>query len=258
MRDSEEIYRASPLKEIFVPLRLDSAPDSTLRRKNIREIWDLLPKDNNTDSQPLNLRLGIIAAPGYGKTTLTSYLTLSYADDSYRNHKAKELIPILLLFRTIHSQIQNNTTPTLPDLIIQQIKLLPLCQDLQPSLEWFEGWLKRGKCLVMLDGLDEVPKTQREKVSKWANWQMQAYPTPFILTSRPHGYDSMLFQGVQPVKIEDFTNDQKSDFINKWYQSRIWEQWKYLYEESQQKPEAERLSLEYVKAQSNTNLRSET
>ena len=239
-----------PLKEIFVPLRLDSAPDSTLKRQLIKKIWELLPKDNDSDSHPLNSRLVIIAAPGYGKTTLTRYLTLSYADGSYRSQKAKELIPILLLFRTIHSQIQNDNTPTLPDLILQQIKLLPRCQDLQPSLEWFEDWLKRGKCLVMLDGLDEVPKTQREKVSKWANWQMQAYPTPFILTSRPHGYDSTLFQGVQPIKIEDFTNDQKSDFINKWYQSRIWEQWKYLYDQSQQNLSEERLSLEYVKAQS--------
>ncbi len=241
-----------PLKEIFVPLRLDSAPDSTLKRQLIKKIWELLPKDNDSDNQPLNSRLVIIADPGYGKTTLTRYLTLSYADGSYHNHKAKELIPILLLFRTIHSQIQNDTTPTLPDLIIQQIKLLPRCQDLQPSPEWLVSWLKTGKCLVMLDGLDEVPQTQREKVSKWANWQMQAYPTPFILTSRPHGYDNTLFQGVQPVKIEDFTNDQKSDFINKWYQSRIWEQWKYLYDQSQQNLEGERLSLEYVKAQSKT------
>ena len=239
-----------PLKEIFVPLRLDSDPDSTLSRKLIKKIWDLLPKDNNTDSQPLNSRLVIIADPGYGKTTLTRYLTLSYADGSYRSQKAKELIPILLLFRTIHSQIQDERTPTLPGLIAQQILNLPRCQDLQPSAEWLVGWLEGGKCLVMLDGLDEVPQTQREKVSRWTNWQMRAYLTPFILTSRPHGYDSTLFQGVQPVKIEDFTNDQKSDFISKWYQSRIREQWQYLYETSQQKPENERLQESYVKAQS--------
>ena len=102
----------------------------------------------------------------------------------------------------------------------------------------------------MLDGLDEVPKTQREKVSKWANWQMQAYNTPFILTSRPHGYDSSLFKGVQPVKIIDFDNNQISDFIDKWYHNRIGEQWKSLYEGSLHKPKEQRLTLEYVEAQS--------
>jgi predicted NACHT family NTPase len=34
----------------------------------------------------------------------------------------------------------------------------------------------------MLDGLDEVPEAQREKVSRWINWQMQNYASVFILT----------------------------------------------------------------------------
>ncbi len=239
-----------PLKEIFVPLRLDSDPDSNRTHKIINKIWDLLPKDKNTQRQSINSRLVIIADPGYGKTTLTRYLTLSYADGSYKNEKAKDLIPILLLFRAIHTQIQNNNTPTLPDLITQQILDLPRCQNLNPVPEWLEDWLNSGKCLVMLDGLDEVPQSQRGKVSQWANWQMQAYNTPFILTSRPHGYDSSLFQGVQPVKIIDFDNDQISDFIDKWYRNRIGEQWKFLHEGSLHKPEGERLTLEYVEAQS--------
>ena len=241
-----------PLKEIFVPLRLDSDPDSNRTHKIINKIWDLLPKENNTQPQPINIRLAIIADPGYGKTTLTRYLTLSYADGSYKKEKAKDLIPILLLFRTIHTQIQNNYTPTLPDLITQQILNLPRCQNLKPVPEWLNNWLNSGECLVMLDGLDEVPQSQREKVSKWANWQMQAYNTPFILTSRPHGYDSSLFQGVQPAKIIDFNNHQKSNFIEQWYRNRIWAQWKLLYEGSLHKPEGERLTLEYVKAQSRT------
>ena len=237
-----------PLKEIFVPLRLDSDPDSNRTHKIINKIWDLLPKENKAKRQPINSRIVIIAAPGYGKTTLTRYLTLSYADGSYRSEKAKDLIPILLLFRTIHTQIQNNNTPTLPDLIKQQILNLPRCQNLNPFPEWLEDWLNSGKCLVMLDGLDEVPKSQREKVSKWANWQMQAYNTPFILTSRPHGYDSSLFKAVQPVKIIDFDNNQISEFIDKWYRNRIGEQWKLLYEGSLRKPEDQRLNLEYVEA----------
>ena len=247
-----------PLKEIFVPLRLDSDPDSKRTHKIINKIWDLLPKDNNIKRQPINSRLVIIADPGYGKTTLTRYLTLSYADGSYKNEKAKDLIPILLLFRTIHTQIQNNNSPTLPDLITQQILDLPRCQNLKPVPEWLEDWLNSGKCLVMFDGLDEVPKSQREKVSQWANWQMQAYNTPFILTSRPHGYDSSLFQGVQPVKIIDFDNDQISNFIDKWYRNRIGEQWKFLYEGSLHKPEGERLTLEYVQAQSSAEAEEAT
>ncbi|MEM9276376.1 MAG: GUN4 domain-containing protein [Cyanobacteria bacterium P01_F01_bin.143] len=191
----------------------------------------------------INQRLVIIAPPGYGKTTLTRYLTLSYADQDYRSYKAKALIPFLLLFRTIHSQIIDDTKPLLPELIAQNLKTVPGCQDLNPSQEWLVDWLKSGECLVMLDGLDEVPQARRKLVSKWANWQMEAYNTTFILTSRPHGYDNTLFQGVYPLKIIDFNNDQKSEFIDNWYQNRIWMQWYNLYQGSQ-------LKLKNVEAQS--------
>ena len=41
-----------PLKEIFVPLRLDSDPDSNRTNKIINKIWDLLPKENKAKRQP--------------------------------------------------------------------------------------------------------------------------------------------------------------------------------------------------------------
>ena len=39
---------------------------------------------------------------------------------------------------------------------------------------WFEEWLDKGECLVMLDGLDEVPKTQLNPLSKRPRPQCQA------------------------------------------------------------------------------------
>ena len=233
------------LEDVFVPLRIDSDPSKRLNRGLIKNIWDLLPKTNQANDTAPYQRLAIIAAPGYGKTTLTRYLTLSYANQSFREHEAKELIPVLLLFRTIHPQIQDQQTPALPDLIVQQIQRSPQCQQLQPSSQWFQEKLQRGQCLVMLDGLDEVPEQQREKVSQWANWQMQAYSTPIILTSRPHGYDSTLFKGMQRVGILDFTNDQKEAFIHKWYSVITRRQkWDILWSENQQKQENKRLSRE--------------
>ncbi|MCL6435349.1 MAG: hypothetical protein K6T90_14275 [Leptolyngbyaceae cyanobacterium HOT.MB2.61] len=66
--------------------------------------------------------------------------------------------------------------PTLPDLILDQVKWLPHCQELEPSSQWFKERLEQGKCLAMLDGLDEVPEVQREKVSRWINWQCRTIP----------------------------------------------------------------------------------
>ncbi|NEQ70613.1 MAG: hypothetical protein F6K21_35000, partial [Symploca sp. SIO2D2] len=72
----------------------------------------------------------------------------------------------------------------------------------------------------MLDGLDEVAdETQRQQVSRWVDEQMEAYPdTPFILTSRPFGYQSArLQQGVTVLEVQPFNLKQVKEFIHSWY-----------------------------------------
>jgi hypothetical protein len=191
-----------------------------------------------------------ILALSYRPSPLTRFLTLSYANESYKEHGAKELIPIRLPFRDFHEQIQSKIEPSLPKVIVGQVKEMPRCQELQALEPWFKEQLMQGKCLVMLDGLDEVPDSTREQVSRWANWQMQNYPSQFILTARPHGYNGDLFEGVQPIDILNFTNDQKRAFIDQWYRFRTWETWKVHLAQSQELPEPQQLSREQVEAQS--------
>ena len=237
------------LKEIFVPIRLDSDPNNPSDVDSIKRIWELLPKQKQLVNERYR-RLAIIADPGYGKTTLTRYLTLNYADQAHRNFGAANRLPILLLFRAMHGQIQNAQTPSLPELILNQVNKLPRCQDLDVSAQWFKQRLDQGKCLVMFDGLDEVPNARREKVSQWVSWQMQAYPSQFILTSRPHGYDSSLFQGITRVGILDFTVKDKEAFINKWYRAMLWhKKWETLWQRSQKQPNGQQLSETQARAQ---------
>jgi len=97
---------------------------------------------------------------------------------------------------------------------------LPSHTDLTPPPNWIKDQLKIGNCLVMLDGLDEVADAnQRLLVSLWVNRQMRAYPlTPFILTSRPDGYNSAPVDMVGTVlKVLPFTHEQMKKFIHSWY-----------------------------------------
>ena len=240
------------LEEVYVPLRMNAGTRQTsLEQYRSRPIWDFLPKAQDR-AFPERL-LAVIADPGYGKTTLMRFLTLSFSNQGYGAQGAKELIPILLLFREFYSRIQSQTQPPLSQLIVEEVQNLPRCSELRTSEPWFKDQLQQGKCLVMLDGLDEVPEAQRDTVSRWANWQMQNYPSQFILTSRPHGYDSSLFEGVQRVDILDFNNDQKRTFIHQWYRFITWELiWKAHWSESQHEPDPQkRLSRQQAEAESN-------
>jgi hypothetical protein len=251
---------ALPLKDVYVPLKIDADPGKLLKLEAPKTIWDFIPKVNDPSPDSRYRRLAIIANPGFGKTTLTRYLTLSFADQSYKSEDEsrdiKGLFPVLLLLRTIYSQIQDETTPLLLDLMVQQIKRLPKGHNLPPFEQWLRTQLQKGELLIMFDGLDEVPVSHRERVSRWINWQMQAYSSQFILTSRPHGYDSTLFRGVQQIAILAFTNKDKDAFIRQWYQATLWiHKWEPLWRNSQRKSESERLTLEQAEAQSQAEAR---
>lgn len=240
------------LEDIYVSLRMHPGGrgNPVLQNRNLN-IWDILPKADDPAQTFLVRLVVVIADPGYGKTTLMQFLTLSFSNQGYVEEGAKELIPVLLLFRDFHGHIQAENVPTLPELIVETVQKLPRCEDLRASEPWFRKKLQQGKCLVMLDGLDEVPDGQREAVSKWANWQMQNYPSQFILTSRPHGYNSSLFKGVERIDVLDFNDDQKRTFIEKWYRFIAWEtKWRWHWIESQRQEPAKQLSEEQARAQS--------
>jgi predicted NACHT family NTPase len=157
-----------------------------------QEIWEFLPKQHRSSwsvSSPPNCR--ILAGPGYGKTTLLRHSNLRrMSTNPISPHQTCWFIPILLRLREIHSLILEENPSSLSNLIVKHLESRAEYRDFKPSQNWFEEWLDKGECLVMLDGLDEVPKTQRDKVRRWVDGEMKAYPkTQFILTSRPHGFE---------------------------------------------------------------------
>lgn len=220
------------LQQVFVPLRIfatdvakaNSAmilqiPNKALNPKE-KEIWDFLAA-KEANKKPAFPRIAILGAPGSGKTTLLRHLTLTYANKRERKQhsKAPKLIPILLFLRDVRHEIINNQ-PSLAELITEKVKQQRKIQPLNPPSNWFANKLRENKCLVMLDGLDEVAdQNQRQQISHWVDEQMQAYPdTAFILTSRPFGYKTArLQQEVTVLEVKPFNLKQMQQFIHNWY-----------------------------------------
>jgi formylglycine-generating enzyme required for sulfatase activity/energy-coupling factor transporter ATP-binding protein EcfA2 len=216
------------LEDVFVPLRvMTGTPDKisgamiqTYSHSGSQDIWDFLGQSKAKKFQTYR-RLAVVGAPGSGKTTLLKYLALIYAKKRYRDYGAPKFIPVLLYLRDIRDRLVASQPPNLCQLIESHIKSLPSHTDLTPPPNWIKDQLKIGNCLVMLDGLDEVADAdQRQQVSQWVNRQMRAYPqTPFILTSRPDGYNSAPVDLVGTVlKVLPFTHEQMKKFIHSWYQ----------------------------------------
>ncbi|MDZ8080022.1 MAG: SUMF1/EgtB/PvdO family nonheme iron enzyme [Nostoc sp. DcaGUA01] len=224
------------LEDVFVPLKVASESyrniatgfNTKYQPSQIQqsgEIWDFL-----TDNSQQRC-IAILAPPGSGKTTLLQYITLTYARKVYRKYKVPQLIPILLRLRDVREMLIKQEPPSLSELIQEQIKLLPLLQEINLPTDWFNKHLNDGRCLVMLDGLDEVANdSERSTVSRWITEQMGKYSkTAFILTSRRHGYESeseILGERINTVlEVQPFTLEQMKQFIQGWYlQATIFKQ----------------------------------
>ncbi len=236
------------LEKVFVPLRI--APESAARissqmiqgRDESNQglgIWDFLAASL---TKPQFRTLAVIGAPGSGKTTLLKHLTLTYAKNSQRkqHRKAPKLIPVLIYLRNeeVQKAIATQNPPNLATLIEQQSSINKL--KLPPR--WFEERLRYQKCLVMLDGLDEVAKeNQRQAVSDWVKQQIQDYPQAlFLVTSRPFGFKSAPVEGVTELEVQPFNLTQMQQFIHSWYlqgevMSRLGKEDEGVREEAQQK-----------------------
>lgn len=161
--------------------------------------------------------LAVVGAPGSGKTTLLRH-TARHACISIRSlRKTDRDIPILLYLRDHSSEIVANPSVSLGELVRNSLGALSLTEP----QGWFERQLRNGRCLILLDGFDEVARqSDRAKVADWVGRQVQHYPgNDFVISSRPHGYQTAPVTGAEVVQVCGFTAVQTESFIRGWYQS---------------------------------------
>ncbi len=212
------------LEGVYVQLNIDpttthgvnSNPLHTLPEKlrsGSHDIWEYINKKNTQGHN-----YAILGAPGSGKTTLLKHIALTLAAPGNRRRKfnAPGFLPILLYLRDHAKSIKENPSILLAQLIRDQFENR---QAQLPPAGWIEKELDRGRCLIMLDGLDEVADIEtRKQVVVWVEKCMAAYgKNIFILSSRPHGYKTNTLANVTVLLVRSFTTQQVEQFIKNWY-----------------------------------------
>ncbi|MET9088875.1 NACHT domain-containing protein [Streptomyces sp. NPDC004237] len=211
---------APGLEEVFVDVTLGSRPAHEAQHEPLaggvlsseaskrQSIWDFLGGEQG-------ICLAVIGAPGTGKTTLLKHAALRLS----LVRRPGRSLPVILLLRDHVSAITaaDEPAPTLPQVISSSLGRL---QAQEPD-GWFAQQLQVGRCVVLLDGLDEVAgEVERRAVSRWLEEQIEQYEdNDFVITSRPHGYLRAPLNRAQVLHVRRFTGEQISQFVHSWYRA---------------------------------------
>lgn len=207
------------LEEVFVSLRIttNSLPVGSSE------------KDEGHDTSAISFTsafkqyqyMVILGGPGAGKTT-----TLSYALLMFTQKKAEEkfgirerLLPIYIPLR----RLSNSNRSIIEDLSDKDTQILSAEILKEHPSNYFEKKLKKGQCLVLLDGLDEVidEKTHRQ-VAERINSLVAAYPdNRFVVTCRNAGWKGLLSGEFKVLLAQDFNRDEIQRFVLGWHKAVI-------------------------------------
>ncbi|GAA1263001.1 hypothetical protein GCM10009677_13320 [Sphaerisporangium rubeum] len=145
--------------------------------------------------------------PGSGKTTLVRHTAQRLSGPTRPG--IRRPLPVLLYLRDHAAAVTGDQPPTLGAAAVAAGWL----HGKVPA-SWVERRLDRGGCVVMLDGLDEVP----DGVVAWVRRQIERYPrNRFIITTRSHGFHPDDLPGAEVLQVRRFTGEQISRFLHGWY-----------------------------------------
>ncbi|MFG3122466.1 NACHT domain-containing protein [Streptomyces sp. NPDC048201] len=166
-------------------------------------------RDGDGDGAPQVL--AVIGGPGSGKTTLARNTALELC--ARRRRPWKRRLPVLLYLRDHATALLADEPPALEAVAVSAGWL-----DGKVPARWLARRLDRGGCVVLLDGLDEVADpAERGRVVAWVARQVQRHPrNTYVVTSRPHGYETNPLPGAEVLQVRRFTWEQIDRFVRQW------------------------------------------
>jgi HEAT repeat protein/phage terminase Nu1 subunit (DNA packaging protein) len=167
-------------------------------------------------------RIMVLADPGMGKSTLLrreACLTAQQERQSLKNNNKKLEEVVFPLFLRLSDLAET------PEEIIDAIPVLnerDYPETATQVMELLREKLKIGKCLLLLDALDEVPTEHRQRqrlFEKLNRFAQRKPPCPIICTSRIVGYSGAFVAGVKEVEIVPFSQKQIEQYIETWFRN---------------------------------------
>jgi len=221
------------LEEILVPPRLlappiaqdpekeGAAPENTLSILPTLPDWNYLsgiyqaPTISIGHALSSKTNILITGWPGAGKTTALAYLAIRSAIRDPEVGPAAELTPVFLHAAALILDRSSEKDPLKPIVTAVQESVSSAAASRLPGQ--LQSEFKRGRALLLLDGLDEFTNKEIPSVSTWLERLVDKYPGNLIVAAGPVMYfDGLTRAGLVPVQLAPWTAHDQSVFMRKW------------------------------------------
>jgi len=183
-----------------------------------------------------NNNIAILGKPGSGKSTVSQFLALTFAQEKAGDYKLRRrgilrkrfginewFFPFFIPLRDISKFLVENVNGQYDNLIIEAFRQIILPSNLRNifSDSFILHLLKNKKCIFLLDGLDEVQNSNEFRaVIKEINGLISCFPeNKVIVTSRHSGWRGGIGSSFSLFEIEDLNDEDISRFIDNWYEA---------------------------------------
>ena len=151
-------------------------------------------------------KLMVLGKPGAGKTTFLKYLAIQCIDGSLQSDK----VPIFITLRNF-AEAKNHLMAYIDQCFL----------NCKVSEHQIAEIISSGKCLILLDGLDEVKEEDNKRVLREIReFSEQYHENRFVITCRIAAKE-YVFQNFTEVEVADFNDEQIKEFSQKWFNSNI-------------------------------------
>lgn len=151
----------------------------------------------------------VLGKPGAGKTTYLKYLALRSIDKDADIKDRK--IPIFITLKEL-----SDSKSSLMEYITEQFDISGL-PEAEPFIEQI---LKNGKCLLLLDGLDEVDESRKDAIiQEIINCSNKYEDNQFVISCRIAAYNHW-FQRFHDVEMANFNEEQIEQFVSNWFAAK--------------------------------------
>ncbi len=169
-------------------------------------------------------KLMILGKPGAGKTTFLKFLAMSCIGGTL----SADRVPV---FVTLKDFTDAANTPKLLEFISQQFTNYGITGNIRVNTDFFDALfnrnanpievlLRKGRILVLLDGLDEVrEKDDGRVIREIEEFAKQYHQCQIVLTCRIAA-KQYIFEQFTEVEIADFDDEQIGTFAHNWFRNK--------------------------------------